>query len=205
MKWYLLIFVFYLILASCSEINQNENSTHTQKEIVALEIPDTTIDLALLSFNRKTSLWTLKDSVFSGYAVHKVENGNIIQKFGLLNGRKQNKATDWYPNGLVRSTTNYHKGKMHGKKRTWTSDSAHFLISDLNYYNGKVHGEQKKWYPTGELFLILNLEMGKEKGVQQAFRKNGDLYANYEARKGRIFGLKKAALCFGLEEQKLKK
>ena len=46
--------------------------------------------------------------------------------------------------------------------------------------------------------------MGKEEGIQQAFRKNGDLYANYEAKNGRIFGLKKASLCFGLENQKIK-
>ena len=45
--------------------------------------------------------------------------------------------------------------------------------------------------------------MGKEEGIQQAFRKNGDLFANYEAREGRIFGLKKAALCFGLEDEKI--
>ena len=45
--------------------------------------------------------------------------------------------------------------------------------------------------------------MGKEEGIQQAFRKNGDLFANYEAKEGRIFGLKKAALCFGLEDENI--
>ena len=47
--------------------------------------------------------------------------------------------------------------------------------------------------------------MGKEKGIQRAYRKNGALYANYEAKNGRIFGLKKASLCFGLEDQQIKK
>ena len=46
--------------------------------------------------------------------------------------------------------------------------------------------------------------MGREEGIQQAYRKNGALYANYEAKKGRIFGLKKASLCFELEGQKIK-
>ena len=46
--------------------------------------------------------------------------------------------------------------------------------------------------------------MGQEEGLQQAFRKNGDLYANYEAKEGRIFGLKKAALCFGLQNEEIK-
>lgn len=205
MKRHLLISLLYFILTSCSEIEQKENSTPKHEDITSLEIPDTTIDIALLSYNKKTSLWTFKDSIFSGNVVNQSENGTIIQKFSLLNGKKQNESIDWYPNGQVMSITNYHQGKLHGKKKTWTSDSAHILVADLNYYLGKVHGEQRKWYPTGELFLILNIEMGREEGTQQAFRKNGDLYANYEARKGRIFGLKKAALCFGLEKQKIKK
>lgn len=45
--------------------------------------------------------------------------------------------------------------------------------------------------------------MGREEGLQQAFRRNGYLYANYEARNGRIFGLKKAALCYGLEDENI--
>lgn len=45
--------------------------------------------------------------------------------------------------------------------------------------------------------------MGKEDGIQQAFRENSALYANYEAKEGRIFGLKKTALCFGLEDENI--
>ena len=82
-------------------------------------------------------------------------------------------------------------------------DSNHVLISQLHYQFGKAHGKQTQWYTTGELYKVINLNMGREEGVQQAFRKNGALYANYEAREGRIFGLKKAALCYGLEDEKI--
>ena len=99
--------------------------------------------------------------------------------------------------------TNYHEGKINGEKKSWSPDSIHVLISHLNYVNGKPHGEQKKYYPTGELFKILNLNMGKEEGMQQAFRKNGALYANYEAREGRIFGLKKSQLCYQLDDEEV--
>ena len=83
-------------------------------------------------------------------------------------------------------------------------DSTHILISHLNFRLGKAHGVQKKWYTTGEIFKVLHFNMGIEEGIQQAFRKNGDLFANYEAREGRIFGLKRAALCFGLEDEEVK-
>ncbi len=36
-----------------------------------------------------------------------------------------------------------------------------------------------------------------------AFRKNGVLFTNYEARNGSVFGLKKAALCFGLADENI--
>ena len=42
---------------------------------------------------------------------------------------------------------------------------------------------------------------GREEGMQQAWRRNGKIYNNYEAKNGRIFGLKRANLCFQLEEE----
>ena len=89
------------------------------------------------------------------------------------------------------------------KKKSWVNDVNHTMVSHLNYYMGKAHGIQMKWYPTGEIFKVLNLHMGIEEGMQRAFRKNGALYANYEARNGRVFGLKKAALCYSLEDEKV--
>ena len=47
----------------------------------------------------------------------------------------------------------------------------------------------------------MNLAMGKAKGMQQAWRENDEIYNNYEAKKGRIFGLKKANLCYELDNE----
>ena len=98
----------------------------------------------------------------------------------------------------------FHEGKLHGTKKVWSNEFGYTLIAHLNYENGKAHGEQIQWYKTGELYKKLNLYEGNEDGIQQAFRKNGALYANYEAKNGRIFGLKKTALCYGLEDEKIK-
>lgn len=51
----------------------------------------------------------------------------------------------------------------------WSAESSHVLIAHLNYNSGKAYGEQKKWYPHGALFKKLNLNMGREEGIQQAF------------------------------------
>jgi hypothetical protein len=192
------------ILVSCSIESLDKNLSKNIDIIKPLFIPDTTIIDTSLKYDRHTSIWTLNDKNYSGYVQSKFANGKLKLKYGILEGRKQNTSTEWYASGQLKNISNFHQGKLHGENKTWTPDSSHILISHLNYYLGKVHGEQKKWYPSGELYQILNIEMGKEEGLQRAYRKNGALYANYEAKNGRIFGLKKAALCFGLEDQKIK-
>lgn len=169
-----------------------------------VEIPNLLIDVSTLEYDNEKSLWSRDDELFSGYAVSWRQDSTLATKTGIYKGRKQGPAARWYPDGHLQQTTNYRRGKLHGRKRMWTSDADHVLIALLNYRGGRPHGEQKKWYPTGELYKVLNLNMGREEGIQQAFRKNGELYANYEAKNGRIFGLKKAALCYGLEDENIK-
>lgn len=201
---FLIVLLSTVSITSCAEKKKTKvlhipNTTDT-----LLEIPNTTVDKSVLQFNNKKSRWTLNNQSYSGYVLSFYPDSTLKEKFGILNGRKQNRAIQWYADGHHKHVTNYQKGKLHGEKKTWSPDSLHTLLSHLNYVSGKAHGEQKIWYPTGELFKKLNLDMGKEEGLQQAFRKNGALFANYEARKGRIFGLKKAALCFGIEDEKVR-
>lgn len=205
--FFLIAFTVSLFITSCVEetkttatatISPTPNPVDT-----LLEIPSKTVDESALHYNTQNSLWTLNNRLYSGYAVSFYEDSIPKEKFGILNGRKQNQALQWYQDGHYKQVESYHKGKLHGAKKIWSSAPDHTLTAHLNYYMGKAHGEQKKWYPTGELFKKLHLSMGKEEGMQQAFRKNGDLFANYEARDGRIFGLKKTALCYGLEDENI--
>lgn len=204
MKFPKIIYSSLFILLSCTNGEHNESKSIIKETIEPLEISGSTIVMELLTYKRETSTWALNDIPFTGYAISRFENDSLKQKFGILNGRKQNNDSVWFPNGKINSITHYHKGKLHGVKKIWSENPSYTLIAKLNYKLGKVHGIQEKWYTTGEVYQILNLEMGKEQGIQQAYRKNGVLFANYEAKNGRIFGLKKASLCFGLEDQKIK-
>lgn len=206
MKKNVFILIVCFIVSGCSDHKKaNLNSASKEAVIKPLKINDTIVGVNDLVYNRETSVWEINNKLFSGYAVTKFENGSLRRKFGVLNGKKQNEDVTWFKTGKIRSKANYHKGKLHGKKQIWIQkDSLYTLVAEYNNHLGKGHGKQTKWYATGELFQIRNLQMGIEEGMQQAFRKNGDLYANYEAKNGRIFGLKKASLCFGLEDQKIK-
>lgn len=201
---FLLVFILSLLQFGCTGNEKTPVSESSKSKETLIELPNKTIDISELNFDRKTSIWTLNDQLFSGYAVGYIQDTIISEKIGFLNGKKEKEATLWYPDGHLRQVSNYHNGKLQGEKKIWSQDSSHVLISHLNYHLGKPHGVQKKWYSTGELYKKLNLNMGQEEGLQQAFRKNGDLYANYEAKEGRIFGLKKAALCFGLQNEEIK-
>ncbi|NER16702.1 toxin-antitoxin system YwqK family antitoxin [Spongiivirga citrea] len=188
-----------LLLIGCSK--QKEKSVISDNDDIFMKVPDTIVLKSALHYNHKVSLWLLKDLPYSGFVVSHYPDSSLMEKFGVLNGKKQNKFIQWFPDGHFKNVANYHLGKLHGAKKIWSVDSIHVLIAHFNYDRGKAHGEQKKWYKTGELYKKLNLNKGKEEGIQQAFRKNGALYANYEAREGRIFGLKKSALCYGLEDE----
>lgn len=196
--------IFWAFLFSCFLLIACHEPKPTQVvDIVddVLEVPEIIVEKSKLNYIPKTSLWTLNDLPYSGFAVSYYPDSSLMEKFGIVDGKKQNEFIQWYPDGHLKNVSDFHLGKLHGSKKMWSPDSIHILLAHFKYETGKAHGEQKKWYSTGELYKILNMHKGKEVGMQQAFRKNGDLYANYEARDGRIFGLKKAALCFGLEDE----
>lgn len=200
----LILLIFVIFLIGCKEKKEVKRTTLIVSiDTLLYSIPNRIVHKSDLLYDTKNSIWTLNNKIYSGYAVSFYSKNTLKEKFGILNGRKQNKAIQWYLDGHYKYQTNYHKGKLHGDKKSWSADSTHILLSHLKYVGGKPHGEQKKYYPTGELFKKLNLNMGKEEGIQQAFRKNGALYANYEAREGRIFGLKKSKLCFQLDNEEV--
>ncbi|MEN2284324.1 membrane-binding protein [Algoriphagus sp. SE2] len=190
------------LLTCCAEKQKN----HSQRTdgTIELIVPEIIAAKSDLTYDHKTSLWLQNGLPFSGSAVSYYPDNSLKEKIGIANGKKQNETIQWYEDGHYKNISSYHEGKLHGDKKVWSQDSAHILIAHYTFQNGKAHGEQKKWYPTGELFKVLHLNMGKEEGLQQAFRTNGDLYANYEARNGRIFGLKKSTLCYSLEDEEIK-
>lgn len=208
-RYFLLLILTFLLVLSCSESTINNEAIDHTADIPAetidtsLQIPDLVVDKTSLQYDNKTSLWTHNEELYSGYAVSFYQDDILKEKIGFLNGRKQNQATLWHPDGHPRQIAHYHKGKLHGEKKTWSADTSHVLLAQLNYFLGKAHGAQTKWYATGEVYKKLHLNMGKEEGMQQAFRKNGVLYANYEAKDGRSYGLKKASLCFDIDDEEI--
>ena len=197
----LIYFASVSLLIGCNQYDkQNKMSSPILDKI---EIPENVKNIASLKFQNSTSEWFFEGNLYSGFIVDYYDDKSLKLKMSIYKGKRHNRTEKWYPNGKLKEVSNYHNGQLNGEKKVWMSNNEHTLVSQLNYRFGKAHGEQRKWYPSGEIYKIMNFDKGIESGIQKAYRKNGALYANYEARNGRIYGLKKSKLCYSLENEKV--
>lgn len=197
--------VFLLILSCQKNTSQagGLNSVKNNLTVPSYQVPNIQVSYEALSLDRLEGVWTLQGKLYSGYAVQSYPNGSIKARIGFFNGKKQGISRGYYPDGQLRQLTPYHQNLVHGEARNWFGTEEHSLLAVRNFYLGKLHGTFKKWYKSGQLFKVMNYNMGKEEGMQQAFNENGDIYANYEAKNGRSFGLKRSMLCFALADEKI--
>lgn len=198
MKFYTFI-LGVVVLFSC------EKQKRVTEEVSAIcQIPEARINIKDVIFNKSNSLWLYNDSSeVSGYVLEYFNDGSVFRKFGVVNGKKCGEQVTYYLGSKIKFLEHFQNNRMHGEVRRWSIQDGHQLVASLNYHEGKLHGKQVKWYSTGEIHKVMNLNNGKEDGMQQAFRKNGALYANYEARNGRVFGLKRSNLCYELDNEEI--
>lgn len=159
----------------------------------------TSVNSRDLVLRAQEGLFYFNNQPFTGLAVKYYADSVLAQEIAYVNGKKEDFLRRWFPNGQLSQESSYKNGRLHGKSSTWWEDGVQ--RSESHFDNGKPHGLQKQWYRGGAAFKEQNLVHGVEEGMQRAWRKNGKLYVNYEARNGRIFGLKKAGLCYEVEDE----
>ncbi len=176
------------LLGSCKQ-------NHTRKRnIIQIEVLKSKLVL-----NQTEGKWYHLYLPFDGYAVEYHKNGILAKKTGYLNGKKEGVEKKWFDSGALRSQAFYRANKLDGISKSWWPNGV--LSTESNYSMGVRHGKQKKWYTNGQIARVLNLTDGIEDGLQQAWLKTGKLYANYEAKNGRFFGLKRSNLCYELKNE----
>ena len=181
------LFIVFIALLSC---------TNKTKEI---NIQNVEVLKDSLVLNGNKGIWYYKNQPFTGYSVKYHANDTLMQKVGFYNGKKEGVAKTWFNNGVLKLESHYKQNKLEGSYISWWNNGV--LAMDTNYTNGKLQGIQKQWYYTGVLAKQRNLVDGKENGIQQAWLKNGKMYVNYEAKNGRIFGMRRANSCYQLENE----
>ncbi len=199
-----LFFSLVLLMVGC-DFSKTERSQNITLDDVKVEIPDKTILIENVFYDKKNSTWRMLNdsSHVSGHIVRQNTSDLVIKKFSVFQGKKEGPQYTYYPSGELKFLETFKNNQLHGAVKRWSYQNGYQIIAHLQYRKGKLHGEQLKWFPTGELHKKMNILQGKEEGLQQAFRKNGALYANYEAKKGRIFGLKRSNLCYELNDEEI--
>lgn len=198
----------FLLITLCLMVachHRNSVEGEELKVVDSVTVPSVYHDVSDVFLDRSTSLWQFisDTSLVSGFVYERYPNDTLQKIFGVYAGKKEGQLKAYFSNGKVKYTESYQNNKLDGELKRWSQEGNDQLLAQLYYKNGKLHGQQKKWFPTGELHVLMNMNMGKEEGLQQAYRKNGVLYANYEAREGRTFGLKRSNLCYELDNEQV--
>lgn len=154
-----------------------------------------------LVLNGNEGNWYYKNKKYNGYAVKYYPNNTLKEKVGFYNGKKQGVYNYWFSNGTIKLESNYNQNVLIGSYTAFWSNGKKAL--ETFYVNGKKEGVERQWYPEGNLSKVRNLVKDREEGLQKAWLKNGAIYVNYEAKNGRVFGMKRANLCYQLKNEKI--
>ena len=194
------VFKYFLIVVSIIFINCKSDREiqliSNSQEITIKNIEVLKDDLIL---NGNLGIWSYNNQPYSGYSVRYHANEALMEKVGFYNGKKEGVSKLWYNNGVLKMESHYDQNTSIGSYKSWWRNGV--LSSESNYVNGKVNGIERKWFDNGVLSKQRNLLDVKENGIQQAWLKNGKLYVNYEAKNGRIFGMRRANSCYKLENE----
>lgn len=192
----LFLLIISVIVISCKKTtNKKQLTADTQK----LTIKNIEVVKDSLVLNGNEGVWYYKNLPYNGYSVRYYSNGALMQKVGFYNGKKDGEAQTWFDDGVLKVESHYHQNKLIGVYKAWWRNGV--LASEVYYESGVKEGVEKKWYDTGVLSKKRNLVKGRENGIQQAWLKNGKMYVNYEAKNGRIFGMRRANSCYRLEDE----
>jgi hypothetical protein len=188
-----LIFISFISCQKSNDVNLSKVN-----DIVNI-IRDVEVDKDMLILNQLEGRWYYNALRFNGYAVSYHESKVKAVSIGYYDGKKEGVAKKWFASKTLQKESYYNANKLVGTVKRWWPNG--FVSSEAHYKKGVRHGIQKIWYANGQLARQTTIVDGKEKGLQRAWLENGKIYVNYEAKNGRIFGLKKANLCYELEDE----
>jgi antitoxin component YwqK of YwqJK toxin-antitoxin module len=151
MKRVLIISVFILLIASCSE---DKNKTYYPNGKLRLEA-------------------IMKDGKMNGPAKVYYETGELQWEGTLVNDLKDGLIIKYYLNGNKESEIYYKNGKEHGSIKTYYESGK--LKASATIIDGKENGLSKDYFETGELKSEGNYVNGLAEGEQKIYFPNKKL------------------------------
>jgi antitoxin component YwqK of YwqJK toxin-antitoxin module len=138
--------------------------------------------------------------LFSGILVENYPDGKVKSQTEYFQGKKWGKELKWYYAGQL-YTERFYKGGMKDSINTgyWANGNKKF---EYEFSTGNYDGSFKEWYPNGKISIWMNYKNGKEDGSQKGWRENGKLFINYVVKNGKTYGVVKSRLCYSVKNGK---
>jgi hypothetical protein len=137
-------------------------------------------------------------NLFFGTVVEKDDQGRVRVSDPYFRGLLSGQSRAFYASGKIRWTRDYRNGKKDGVHVGWWENGRKMF--EYRFRKDLYDGSVREWYADGKIAKEMHYEYGVESGLQRAWRENGTLYANYEARNGRLYGIINARLCYSVKE-----
>lgn len=105
--------------------------------------------------------------------IERYDNNQVKRRTTLVNGLKEGKMTEYYPDGKVRGERFFHNDQQVGRS-VWYFRSG--PIREVQYFvNNEKQGGDTLWYETGELQFAVDFKDSKKNGYFRKWSREGEL------------------------------
>ena len=178
LKKLVILYICAILVAACN----------SESDTVLLEVKNTD---SLLS--KTDSGWMYKNSYFNGYMIQVENDGRVVYKLPIVNGKEQGVAVGFYNSGEKLLERPFMNGEKHGIfKQWWPNGRLRYLF---NYSHDKYNGKQIAYFHFGKVQEEKNYLNGIEEGVQRIWDSTGNLISNYTVKNKKIYGAISAKDC----------
>jgi antitoxin component YwqK of YwqJK toxin-antitoxin module len=110
--------------------------------------------------------------------VERFETGAVSRRTPLLNGKKEGKMTDYYPDGKLMAERQFANDKQVGRTVIYYPNG---LLKEVQHYtDGLKQGGDTIWYENGQVQFLTTLEQNQKHGYLRKWSPEGKLI--YEAK-----------------------
>jgi len=137
--------------------------------------------------------WLYKNRPFNGYMIEVENDGRIVYRLPIINGKEDGLAIGFYNSGEKLLERKFIKGEKQGVfKQWWPNGRLRYLF---NFNKDKYDGKQIVYFHFGKVQEEKNYLNGIEEGVQRIWDSTGNLISNYTVKNNKIYGTLSAKDC----------
>lgn len=154
-----------------------------------------TVEAADAALRRENGVVRYNRIPLTGRIVEHHPDGAVRSSTPYLRGRRDGVAEGWYADGRPAYRRAFREGREEGEHRTWWPDGRARLVE--RFRRGRLEGTVREWFADGTPYRVARYRAGLEDGPQRMWFPDGTLRASYEVRDGRRYGIMGAKGCTG--------